>query len=184
MPKPTLPLITLSFFTTPQKAAEIEGDLVEQAYQERKLWFAYQVALTALFLFRSALIRNFFAVALMSYATYEFCTKAYFRGIRPLRWYVEFELGVPSSYSLLLTYALVILVTFLAGWVLLRLLRNLGSQVLIGVITLLFLRLAVLQEGFTLVQLSFCVAVPMLAGAILANWINLLSNKGTGIMEL
>ena len=173
MLEPSVALALLSLFTTPQKAAEIEGDLIEQARDRGSIWYAYHVALTALSLFRAAILRSFVFVALLSYATYELCAKTFFWGIRPFRWYIEFELGLARSPTISLTYGLVVLFTFLVGGSLVRFLPSFGATVAVGAIALFFLRLAVLQEGYTILQVTLCVAAPMLAGSFLANWMSL-----------
>lgn len=173
MAEPSLSLSILALFTPPERAAEIEGDLIEQAHSRSSAWFACHVVLTALSLCRAAVARNFLFVALLSYAAYELTAKAFFWGIRPLRWYAEYELGIARLPTVSLTYALVVLFTFAAGGGLVRFLPAFGAQVAVGAIVLFLLRLVVLQEGYTVVQLVLCVAVPILAGAIVTNWLSL-----------
>lgn len=168
MPDPSASLAVLSLFTTPERAAEIEGDLIEQAQSRGSLWYASQIAVTTLALFRASVFRNFFVLALMSYAAYELSAKSYFFGFRPLRWYLQSE-GVSLATVTWLTYTLVAVFTFIVGAGLVRLVPRLGAQVAIGAITLFLLRLFVLQEGFTITQLALCVALPMFAGVVVSN---------------
>jgi len=173
MPEPSLSFSLLSLFTTPEKAMEIEGDLIEQAGTRGPFWFGCQVALTSLALFRASMLRNFFVLALMSYAAYELCTKAYFYGIRPLRWYLRSDIGLAYATVTWLTYLLVAMLALTVGGCLVRWVPKLGAQVAIGAVALVFLRLAVLQEGIPIPQLALCAAVPMLAGALLMNRLRL-----------
>ena len=89
--------------------------------------------------------------------------------------YVEFELAFPRSTTISLTYTVVVLFGFLVGNMLVRLLPIHGGQVAIGAIALIFLRLAVLREGYTVLQATLCVAVPMIAGCVWAKWASLAS---------
>lgn len=173
MPKPSLALSMLSLFTTTDRATEIEGDLIEQAHSHGSIWFARHVVLTTLSLLVAAVIQNFVFVSLLSYAAYELSAKLFFWVIRPLRWYVEFELGIPRAPTIAFTYSVVVLFTFVVGSSLVRFLPTLGAQAAIGAIAFFLLRLAVLQEGYTVVQLVLGVAAPMLAGSIWANWLSL-----------
>ncbi len=169
MHKPSLALSMLSLFASPEKAAEIEGDLIEQSHSRGRAWMALHVSLTTLALFRAAALRNFFLVVLMSYGTYELMAKAFFWGIRPLQVFLLFELAVPGSLVRPLIYLLASLTGLVAGAALVRFLPRAGSQVAIGTIGFFLLRLAILQEGFSVFQLSLYVATPMLLGMFVVN---------------
>jgi hypothetical protein len=173
MPKPSFSLSILSLFTTPERAAEIEGDLIEQAHSQGSGWFTYHVVITALSLFRAVVAKNVLLISLLSYASYELCAKVFFLGIRPLRWYLEFEIAFPRTATTSLTYALVVVFMFVVGNGLVRLLPAHGGPVALGTAALFYLRLAVLQEGYSVTQATLCVAAPIILGCLLANWLRL-----------
>ena len=170
MPKPSLALALLSLFTTPEKATEIEGDLLEQSRCYGKLWFVSHVVLTTVALFRAAVVSNLVQVSLLSYASYELTTKAWFFGIWPLRNLLIYELELPRFPAMIPIYLLLFALPFFVAAGLVRFLPRLGAQVAIGAIALFFLRLAVLQEGFTVFTVMIYVALPMLVGSVYANW--------------
>ena len=66
MQKPSLAFTLLAVFTTAQRAAEIEGDLIEQASTCGKWWMRKQALLVALSLARGAMLRNLAAISLLS----------------------------------------------------------------------------------------------------------------------
>lgn len=169
MHKPSLAFSLLSLFAPPEKAAEIEGDLIEQSRSRGRAWKALHVLLTTVALFRAAVLRNFFFVVLLSYGTYELMAKTFFWGIRPLQVYLLFELALPGSVVRPLIYLLASSAGLFVGAALVRFLPRVGTQVAIGTIGLFFLRLAVLQEGFSVYQVLLYGAMPMLLGMFVAN---------------
>lgn len=66
----SLALIVLSLFTTPERAASIEGDLIEQRAELGRLWFAVHVAGTTIALFGRAIMRAPFGTAALALATW------------------------------------------------------------------------------------------------------------------
>jgi hypothetical protein len=54
MPRGTFAFTLLSLFTTEQRAAEIEGDLIEEATDRGRYWFAFHLIGTALALFKES----------------------------------------------------------------------------------------------------------------------------------
>lgn len=66
----TIALVLLALFTSNDKAAEIEGDLLEQSRTRGKLWFWWQVKLTCIALFFHGLRRHTGMLLLISYAMY------------------------------------------------------------------------------------------------------------------
>ncbi len=166
MSKPSLSFTYLSLFTTIEKANEIEGDLIEQSHHQTKLWFGTHVLLTGLALFRQVVIDNLASVFLLSYATYELMTKVMFLGIRPLQIYLRHELDLSRMPGILVMFSLLFLMAFVIGGALIRFLPRLGIEVAVGTIAFCVLRMIVLQEGYTLVDIAIYIAAPLLMGSV------------------
>jgi hypothetical protein len=169
MRKLSIAFSMLSLFATPEKATEIEGDLIEQSRSRGRGWMVYQVLLTSFALFRASVQKNIVYVVLLSYGTYELTAKTFFWGIRPLEAFLFYDLSLPASIERPLIYTLISMSSLVVGAGLVTFIPRLGAQVAIGTIGFIFLRLAVLQEGFSIFQVSFYGAVPLLLGAFLAN---------------
>jgi hypothetical protein len=65
MQKPSLAFTLLAVFTTPEKAAEIEGDLIEESCHCGKRWMRKQVLLVAFSLAGRAIARNPASIVLL-----------------------------------------------------------------------------------------------------------------------
>src|SRR5688572_23948419 len=71
----TFALVCLSLFTDSDRAAEIEGDLLEQSRTRGRVWFWWQVKLTCLALFFYGLRQKGGKLLLISYAVHELALK-------------------------------------------------------------------------------------------------------------
>ncbi|MES2623874.1 MAG: hypothetical protein V4628_01225 [Pseudomonadota bacterium] len=172
MHKPSVSLVLLAFFTTAEKAEEIEGDLLEQAQIHGKPWFILHVFLTALALGRQTLLQQPLLVLLPGYAVYELVVKLQLWAILPLRRYLQYELDYPATLLLFSTRFVWIITGYLVGMALIRYLPKTGIHVAIGAATLIMARVVMLNEVSSISALLFLV-MPILLGGFHAKSRNL-----------
>ncbi len=116
MHKRSVPLIFLALFTSAERAAEIEGDLLEQRRVNGMLWFVAHVILTAFALFRQTLIQQPLLVLLPGYAVYELVVKLHLWAIQPTLIYLRYDLDY-SSEPLLIVARAIWIVAGLCAWI-------------------------------------------------------------------
>ena len=170
MGKPTLAYATLSLVVPADRAAEIEGDLIEQSVGKSSLWFSTQIALTALLMFRASILRNPVVALLLGYAVYELMVKAHIWGIRALRIHLLYELDLPRFPALIPVYFLLIALPFVVGAALIRLVPTYGFHAAAAAAALLLFRTVILNEGVSVLTVVLYVAMPMMLGALYASW--------------
>lgn len=165
----SLPMILLSLFTTPENAAAIEGDLLEQARIRGRWWFWAHLLHTSFALFMQSLLREPLPVFLLSFGVYELMAKVHFYAILPFRRYLQYSLDFPATVLAFGTRAVWLLFACWVGAALVRFLPRFGIHVVIGTGGLVLARLLVLQEqGLSMVEVLLIVLLPMMVGGILA----------------
>jgi hypothetical protein len=172
MHKPSFTLAFLALFTTVEKAAEIEGDLLEQARVHGRLWFVTQVIAIAFALFWQTLLQQPLPVLLPAYAVYELVVKLHLWALRPLRYYLEFDLDYSAQLVEVSIKGISFVLAYLIGMTLVRFLPKTGMPVAIGAVTLIMARVLMLQEVMSASAVLFF-AMPILLGGLHAKSMNL-----------
>jgi hypothetical protein len=178
MHKPSVPLIFLALFTSAERAAEIEGDLLEQRRVNGSLWFVTHMVLTAFALFRQTLMQQPLLVLLPGYAVYELLVKWHLWAIRPALIHLRYELDYPLE-PLIASRSIWIVTGYLLGFMLVRYLPKTGIHTAIVAVTLGMARALLLNEVSSVSVLVFLV-VPVLLGAFHAGNRNLSRHGATG----
>ena len=97
MTKPNLTRSLLTLFTTPEKAEEIEGDLIEQAPAHSRLWLRVQLMQTWFALAFAAFRQQPGHTLVLSYAIYELGRGINNSMVPPIRLYVLRDTDFPMS---------------------------------------------------------------------------------------
>jgi hypothetical protein len=172
MHKPSFALVFLALFANVEKAAEIEGDLLEQVRVHGRLWFVTQIILTSFALFRQTLLQQPLLVLLTAYGVYELVVKLYLWVIRPFRYYLQGDLDYSTQLAVFSTRCMSITSGYLIGMTLVRFLPKTGMPIAIGAAGLVMARVLLLQEVTSTSALLFFV-VPVLLGGLHAKSRNL-----------
>ena len=169
----TLALVCLSLFTEAGKAAEIEGDLLEQAQRHGRLWFWWQVKLTCIALFFHGLRTEGGKLLLYGYATYELGLKLRWWVVLPMSADIRRGFALNASFESVFT-VLLMAFAFALGMLVMRLCTRRAGSVLMIAFGMMFGRMVVLQNadaaGVLLLGFAF---VQTMLGALLMKWIEL-----------
>jgi hypothetical protein len=162
----TLALTILALFTNNDKAAEIEGDLLEQA-RGKRLWFWWQVKLTCIALFFHNLRAEPAKLPLLGYAVYELMLKFNWWVLTPLRRSLRGGLDLDEAQAIVMNNVIAVQVAFMMGIVLTLLSPKQGAQ-LTFIAAAFYLGRLVLLEGLADVPrfLAFAL-VPAVLGVLL-----------------
>lgn len=172
MHKITFALVVLSLFTSNEKAAEVEGDLLEQARSRGRIWFWWQLKFVCIALFLHALRQETGKLLLLSYAIYELGLKLNWWALMPLTFWVGRNQMISLS-PVLVRDVIMLPCAFAVGMLVMRLSPRQGGQLVFLAAGMLLGRVAIL-DGFADVWRLFLVAVlPALGGALLMKWMDL-----------
>lgn len=162
----TFVLAFLSLFTSVERAAEIEGDLLEQAGTQRRLWFVGQVLVTGFVLFLHGIRQQPGKLLLFSYAVYELTVNFNWWVLTPLRRTLGRTLDLSVSEMLMTNDLINGLVGFSLGMLLTRLFPKYAGQIILLTSTLWLGRIALLTNVQAAVELAFFALTPALLGAL------------------
>lgn len=176
----TFALTVLALFTTAERAAEIEGDLLEQSRIHGRTWFWMQIVLTCIALFFHGLRQGVGGTLLFSYAIYELLFKFGWWVLRPMRWMLArtFELRVPEMQ--MANMSIDALFGFAIGMLLVRAFPKNDGQILVLVIGLALGRVALLRSVPEALGIALVGAMPALLGALLMKWRELRRGNDAG----
>lgn len=166
----TFALAVLSLFTTTDKAAEIEGDLLEQSLTKGRTWFWWHVKLTCIALFFHGLRQEAGKILLFSYAIYELLVKFSYWVLNPMRRAFARALDMRVSEMAWANLAIDVLFAFMVGMLLARWFPKHGGQVIFIVIGMALGRVALLMGTPEAVALALAGVVPALVGALVMKW--------------
>jgi hypothetical protein len=165
----TFALTTLALFVTPDKAAEIEGDLLEQA-RGNKLWFWYQVKLTCIALFFHNLRAEPAKLLLCGYAVYELVLKFDWWVLRPLRYSFRRSFELDAAQSVIMNNLIVVQVAFVLGIVLTLLSPKHGSQITFVAAGFFLGRVALMDGASDVPRFIFFGLIPAVVGVLVMKW--------------
>jgi hypothetical protein len=177
----TLALIILSLFADADKAAEIEGDLLEQALRHGKFWFWFHVKLTCITLFFHNLRTETAKLLLCGYAVYELVLKFNWWALNPLRWALWRAFHLETSRLSVMDNFINTVVAFTLGMLLTRLSPKHGSQITFVAAGFMLGRVALLDGVAELPRLITFALIPAVAGVLLMKWREL---RGSGPHKL
>jgi hypothetical protein len=168
----TFALTVLALFTTADRAAEIEGDLLEQSRSRGRVWFWLHVKLTCVALFFYALRQETGKLLLFSYAIYELGLKLSWWVLIPVTVTLRRSFGLDIPHETLhdfviapCAFGLGMLITHLSP-------KHGGSLVLLAG-GLLFGRVTLLDGVPDAVRLVGFALLPAVLGALLMKWMEL-----------
>ena len=172
----TFALVCLSLFTDVDRAAEIEGDLLEQVKRRGKFWFWWQVKLTCLALFFYGLRQERGRLLLISYALYELALK--------LDWWVLWSVRVALWRGLDLTRGqlpvmencLHTFVAFSLAMLVVRLSPKYGGPSILLAGGFLLGRVVLLAENdptHSVIRFLVFILLPAIVGTLLMKWMEL-----------
>lgn len=167
MRKLTLSLVFLSLFTNVEKAAEIEGDLIEESQAQGKLWFILHVLLTSFSLLKQSFMKNPIPALLLAYAIYELVFKIVYWLMIPLWRYLVYEINLSRVSVMLGLYLSMMIFIYLVGSALVRFFPKNGTQIALLSVLLILFRGIALQE-FNYGGVALFVLFPILLGCILS----------------
>jgi hypothetical protein len=166
----TLALVILSLFSDSDKAAEIEGDLLEQARRHGKLWFWLQVKLTCIALFFHNLRKEPAKFLLCGYAVYELVLKFNWWAVNPVRFALWRGLHLDTSQLPVMDNSINTVVAFGLGMLLTWLSPKHGSQITFVAAGFMLGRIALLDGVAYLPRLIAFALIPAVAGVLLMKW--------------
>jgi hypothetical protein len=172
MPDATPALTLLALFTTADKAAEIEGDLLEQAQSRGRLWFWLQVKLTCIALFFHQL-RTEPANLLLGYAAYELVLKLNWWALSPLRFALWRGLDLDRSQLPMLDNSIIFVVALGLGKLVTWLSPKRGGQITLLAAGFVLGRVALLDGIEALPRLLVFALLPGVAGMLMMKWMQL-----------
>lgn len=172
MADPTLTQTTLALFTTAEKAEEIEGDLIEQAATRGRWWYLLQVKLTAAALFFHGLFREPGKHLLLGYAVYELMLKVNWWLLRPIRLFLNFELGW-VEWQWQINGVLNACTAFAVGMLLVRLFPRAGAQIAFIATALMLARVSILQSAQYAAEIAVFALLPLTLGLLAMKWLEL-----------
>ena len=178
MHKITFALTLLALFTHPDKAAEIEGDLLEQSRRNGRLWFWLQIKLTCIALFFHTLRTEAGKLLLLSYAAYELVVKLDWWALRPLRFVLWRDLDLDAAQRPVMDNFIYTSVAFGLGMLLVRLSPQHGGQITLLAGGFLLGRIALLEGAWFVPRLVVFVLLPAILGALLMKWMELRRSSG------
>lgn len=173
----TFALTTLALFVTPDKAAEVEGDLLEQA-RGNKLWFWYQVKLTCIVLFFHNLRAEPAKVLLCGYAVYELMLKFNWWVLNPVRFGLRRGLDLDWAQFAWVNNLILVQATFVMGMMLTMLSPKHGSQITFIAVGFMAGRIAMLDGMLNpLPQFIVFGMIPAVAGTMLMKGLELRNGR-------
>lgn len=190
MPKPSFAAALLSLFVSPERAEEIEGDLIEQSRSRGGLWYGAQVGQVALALCLRAMAKAPLSVSLIGFAGFI----AIWAGIvigevfttSPVGRYLASESDLPVIGFRIAVLALMAApMGFLTGFALLRLAPVRGAPAALLALLLFIAFLTVLQiyvyppglTGTNVLKVCFA-GLPLLLGGGVAHRMGLRRRRG------
>jgi hypothetical protein len=169
MPDTTLALTLLALFTTADKAAEIEGDLLEQAQGRGRLWFWWQIKFTCIALFLHNLRAEPGKLLIYGYATYELGLKLAWWVLNPLSRSIRRGLHLEVSHSFV-NYLVILNFAFVLGLLITRYVPRQGGQILLLAGGFLLGR-ELLLDGFPdAARMAAFALLPAVTGALVMKW--------------
>jgi hypothetical protein len=174
----TFALTTLALFVTPDKAAEIEGDLLEQA-RGNTLWFWFQLKLTCIVLFFHNLRTEPGKLLLCGYAVYELLLKFNWWVLNPVRFELRRGLDLNPVQSAWMDNFITVQVAFMMGMLFTLLSPKHGSQITFVALGFVAGRL-VLESSATDPDLPRFIVfgmIPALAGTMQMKWLELRNGR-------
>lgn len=173
MHKLTFTFTVLCLFTSADRAAEIEGDLLEQAQQHGALWYCVQVIATCFALFAQALRAEPVVQLLMGYAVYELAVNLNWWMLRPLRFMLGTTLKAPGAEMLLLNGSVNALFALLLSMTAGKMAPRRATQIVIIASALMLARLTLLRgTEFALLTAAFTL-VPAFVGLMVMKTLEL-----------
>lgn len=115
MAKPNLTRSLLTLFVTPEKAEEIEGDLIEQARAHSRSWLRVQLVQTWFALAFAAFRREPGHTVLLSFTIFELSKSTYHSILYPIRLYVLRDTDLSMDILALVTHACWVLLSYCIG---------------------------------------------------------------------
>lgn len=167
----TLALVLLSLFTDSGKAAEIEGDLLEQARRHGMPWFWLQVMLTCVALFFHNLRTEAAKFLLCGYAIYELVLKLNWWALRPLRYSLWDRLDLETSQLPVMDNCINTAVAFGLGMLLTGLSPKHGSQLTFVAAGFMLGRVVLLDsQEYKVPRFIAFALIPAVTGVLLMKW--------------
>jgi hypothetical protein len=173
MPDTTFAQSLLALFTTPDRAAEIEGDLLEQRRERGSLWFAWQVIATSATLCLAGLRQRGGLLLLIAYATYELVLKLNWMVLLPVKRRMAHEWDLTFLVPELVRNGINGTTNFLLGMLLVRLSPRHGASVVLLAAGLMLGRVAILDSVGYALQMAVFGVTPALGGMLLMRWLQL-----------
>ncbi len=165
----TFALTLLALFTSSDKAAEIEGDLLEQSRSNGRLWFWWQVKLTCLMLFVHGVRAETAKLLLFSYAIYELVQKFNWWVLNPMRRSFRRSLDLNVADMALTNNVIDVLFAFWIGMMLTRLSPKHGGQIILLVCGMVIAR-ETLMTGIADAAEFIVYTLIALLGALVMKW--------------
>jgi hypothetical protein len=158
-------LALLAMFTSEEKAAEIEGDLLEQAVANGMSWYVLQLLGTLISLFLYGLRKEAGKLILLSYAVYELVLKLNWMVLRPLRRELGDRLGFAANEMLPVSNTFNGAVAVALAMLMIRLSPRYGAYVLVLAVGMMLGRVTILGDPLYALQLLCFAALPAFLGA-------------------
>jgi hypothetical protein len=174
----TLALVILSLFTTTDKAAEIEGDLLEQARRRGRVWFWWQIKLTCIALFFHGLWREAGKLLLIGYAVYELVLKLNWWALNPLRFALWRGLDLDASQLPVMDNLVVTLTAFSLAMLSTRLSPGHSFRIIVLAAGFMCGRFLLLDDIADVPRFLAFALLPGIAGAIVMKWMMLNGRAG------
>jgi hypothetical protein len=169
MPDTTLALTLLALFTTADKAAEIEGDLLEQAQGRGRLWFWWQVKLTCITLFFHNLRAEPGKLLLFGYATYELGLKLAWWVLNPIARSIRRGLPLDVSFTIV-NYVVIVNFAFMMGLLITRYVPRQGGQVVLLAGGFLLGRELLMDGMPDAARMAAFALIPAMLGVLVMKW--------------
>lgn len=151
----------LSLFTSPERASEMEGDLLEEKHEQGPAWFVLQVMATTLFLYKERVLQT----AITSLFVSILLSELLFLGL----WFSATFL--PFSHDEVLVFATFSLIYFLVGMLISLAFSHAGATIAFTMAFFNFiiwlgvlLSTSVTNSGNPLAEMNFAVLVYVLLG--------------------
>jgi hypothetical protein len=177
----TFALAVLAMFTTAERAAEIEGDLLEQSRTRGRLWFWWQVKLTCIVLFFYGLRQEAGKLLLISYAVYELVLKLNWLALNPLRFALWRGLDLDNSQLPVMHNFVNSSVAFSLAMLVTRLSPRHGGYITLLAGGFMFGRIVLLDGAPFVPRFVVFVLLPAISGALLMKWLELRHRSSDGI---
>jgi hypothetical protein len=163
MTEPNLTRSLLTLFTTPEKAEEIEGDLIEQAPAHGRMWLRVQLVQTWLALAFAAFRQEPGYTILLSFATYQLIHPIHSFFLYPVRLYVLHDTYLSMAVLMWVTYACFALAYYCIGAALVYFLPKFAVRASLGGSLIILLPVLTNFPLYGIYPL-FAMVVPLLTG--------------------